>query len=192
MGSIRISAPAGAHYDESKLSGSLPGTAMSRLPPFLSAVLCAALSLLLPACAPVNAPPSPASVALLHTPAVRAEIATINQYKSTVARQIAHANADVVTPGRPQAMLRSVVVVDFKVDGDGRVVTSSVYRTNGDDIAEHIALASLRRAGTLPPPPPALLDRHGELELMEDWLFNDDGHFQLRSIAAPQYGVDQQ
>ncbi len=83
-------------------------------------------------------------------------------------------------------MLRSLVVVSFTVDRDGRVLQSSVYRTNGDDEAESTALASLRRASPLPQPPDKLLNGHGQLELFEDWLFNDNGKFQLREFASPQ------
>ena len=83
-------------------------------------------------------------------------------------------------------MLRSLVVVAFTVDRSGKLVRSSVYRTNGDDEAEATALAALRRAAPLPAPPAKLLNGRGEVEMMEDWLFNDDGKFQLREFAAPQ------
>lgn len=83
-------------------------------------------------------------------------------------------------------MLRSLVVVAFTVDRNGKVVRSSVYRTNGDDEAESTALATLRRASPLPAPPAKLLNGLGQLELMEDWLFNDDGKFELRELASPQ------
>ncbi len=83
-------------------------------------------------------------------------------------------------------MLRSLVVLAFTVNRNGELVRSSVYRTNGDDEAEATALASLRRAAPLPPPPAKLLNRTGQVEIMEDWLFNDDGRFQLRELADPQ------
>ncbi len=94
--------------------------------------------------------------------------------------------SSLVLRGTPQAMLRSLVVVAFTVDRGGRVIHSSVYRTNGDDEAEATALASLRRASPLPTPPARLLDGNGQLELFEDWLFNDNGRFQLRSAHSPQ------
>jgi protein TonB len=31
-----------------------------------------------------------------------------------------------------------------------------------------------------------LLNGRGQLELFEDWLFNDNGKFQLREFASPQ------
>lgn len=83
-------------------------------------------------------------------------------------------------------MLRSLVVVAFTVNRSGEVVRSSIYRTNGDDEAEATALATLHRASPLPAPPAKLLNRLGQVEIMEDWLFNDDGMFQLRELAAPQ------
>ena len=61
-------------------------------------------------------------------------------------------NFFITLKGTPQAMLRSFVLVSFIVDRNGRVVQSSVYRTNGDDEAEATALASLRRAAPLPAP----------------------------------------
>ncbi|WCM21873.1 energy transducer TonB [Paraburkholderia bryophila] len=112
--------------------------------------------------------------------------ATLDQYRDAVARRIIERNPSYVLRGTPQAMLRSLVVVSFTVDRNGRVLDSSVYRTNGDDEAESTALATLRRASPLPQPPGKLLDGRGQLELFEDWLFNDDGKFQLRELASPQ------
>jgi protein TonB len=119
-------------------------------------------------------------------PAAALNSATLDQYKVRVAQQIFDRNPSLVLRGTPQAMLRSLVVVAFTVDRGGRVIHSSVYRTNGDDEAEATALASLRRASPLPTPPARLLDGNGQLELFEDWLFNDNGRFQLRSAHSPQ------
>jgi protein TonB len=111
---------------------------------------------------------------------------TLDQYRSAVAQRILERNPSYVLHGTPQAMLRSLVVVSFVVDRNGQIVTSSVYRTNGDDEAEGTALATLRRSAPLPLPPMKLLDGHGHVELFEDWLFNDNGKFQLRTFASPQ------
>jgi protein TonB len=111
---------------------------------------------------------------------------TLDQYRSAVAQRILERNPSYVLHGAPQAMLRSLVVVSFVVDNRGQIVASSVYRTNGDDEAESTALSTLRRAAPLPLPPAKLLDRAGHVELFEDWLFNDNGKFQLRTFASPQ------
>ncbi|RQH09782.1 energy transducer TonB family protein [Paraburkholderia dinghuensis] len=111
---------------------------------------------------------------------------TLDQYREAVARRILERNPSYVLHGTPQPMLRSLVVVSFVVDRDGRVVKSSVYRSNGDNDAEATALSTLRRAAPLPAPPARLVNSLGQLELFEDWLFNDDGKFQLRTLASPQ------
>jgi protein TonB len=46
-------------------------------------------------------------------------------------------------------------------------------------------LATLRTSAPFPKPAPHLLS-NGRLELAESWLFNNDGRFQLRSIALAQ------
>jgi len=110
----------------------------------------------------------------------------LDQYRAEVARCVAEHNPAGMSRGTPQAMLRSLVVVAFTVDRGGRLVNASVYRSNGDSEAEMLALASLRRSAPLPPPPSKLLDGNGRLEMMEGWLFNDDGRFQLQSTASAQ------
>ncbi|WP_414444167.1 energy transducer TonB [Burkholderia sp. 22PA0106] len=124
--------------------------------------------------------------ALILSPTPGASDNTQASYRDEVARQILDANASRVLHGTPQAMLRSLVVVAFTVDRDGRLVRASVYRSNGDDGAEAIALQSLRRAAPLPRPPAGLLDGRGQIEMMESWLFNDNGQFQLRTRATQQ------
>jgi protein TonB len=114
---------------------------------------------------------------------------TVTAYKVMVARRIDDVSANLVANGNLQPMLRSVVVVSFSIDANGHLLNSAVYRTNGDDEAESTALATLRRAAPLPPPPPSLLNGNGQLDLMESWLFNDDGHFQLSTLSPRQDGL---
>ena len=130
-------------------------------------------------------PPQRPSAVTVPPPAAVNSV-TLDQYRKAVAERIVARSPSYVLKRAPQAMLRSLVVVDIKVDRDGKLLSSSVYRTNGDDEAEATALASLRRAAPLPPPPAKLLNGRGELEMFEDWLFNDDGRFQLRTLASPQ------
>ncbi|MGG1946578.1 TonB family protein [Trinickia sp. NRRL B-1857] len=154
----------------------------SRARPLSRLAVCAAL---LVASACTFTPPTRPPAAALPPPAAVNSL-TLDQYRDAVARRIAERNPSYLERRAPQAMLRSLVVVAFTVDRNGKVVRSSVYRTNGDDEAEATALATLRRAAPLPLPPAKLLNRVGQVELMEDWLFNDDGKFQLRELAEPQ------
>ncbi|KXV13253.1 energy transducer TonB [Caballeronia megalochromosomata] len=128
----------------------------------------------------------PPSVVAARTAAPAVSGATLDEYKARIAQRIFERNPSLVLKGTPQAMLRSFVLVSFTVDRGGRLVESSVYRTNGDDEAEATALASLRRASPLPAPPARLLNGKGQLELFEGWMFNDNGQFQLQTSHSPQ------
>ncbi|WP_322033455.1 TonB family protein [Paraburkholderia sp. J76] len=130
----------------------------------------------------ITPPPKP----LVAIPPAAINSVTLDDYRTTVAKHIVARSPSYVLHGTPQAMLRSLVVVSFTVNRNGQIVKSSVYRTNGDDEAEATALATLRRAAPLPPPPGRLLNSAGQLEMFEDWLFNDNGKFQLRTLATPQ------
>lgn len=82
-------------------------------------------------------------------------------------------------------MLRSVIVVKYVIDAHGGLVRSEIVRSNRDSETESTALAALRRTAPFPKPAPHLL-RRGQVEITETWLFNNDGRFQLRTIAQPQ------
>jgi len=75
--------------------------------------------------------------------------------------------------------------VRYAVDAQGNLVQQDIMRSNRDSETESIALASLRNAAPFPRPASHLL-RRGRLELSETWLFNNDGRFQIRSVAQPQ------
>ncbi len=110
---------------------------------------------------------------------------TIDGYKRDLAARIYSVNAAKVFTGRPQALLRSVIVLRYTVDARGHLMRSEVMRSNHDRETETTALATLRNSAPFPQPAPHLL-HHGRLELAETWLFNNDGRFQLRSIAEQQ------
>jgi periplasmic protein TonB len=111
--------------------------------------------------------------------------ATIEAYKADLAQRISAVNSIHVYTGRPQALLRSVIVVRYVVDAGGNLVRSEIMRSNHDRANESTALATLRTSAPFPKPAPHLLS-NGRLELAESWLFNNDGRFQLRSIALAQ------
>jgi protein TonB len=110
---------------------------------------------------------------------------TVEAYKRDLALRISEVNSTKVYPGRPQALLRSVVVLKYSVDGRGNLVRSEILRSNRDGATEATALASLKSTAPFPKPSPHLL-RNGRVDLSETWLFNNDGRFQLRTIAQPQ------
>ncbi len=119
------------------------------------------------------------------TPKDTSRASTLAGYKQDLAQHIADVNSAKVFPGRPQALLRSVVVVKYVVDAGGNLMRSEILRSNHDRDTETTALASLRKTAPFPKPASHLLS-HGRIEITETWLFNNDGRFQLRTIAQPQ------
>ncbi|WP_348091478.1 TonB family protein [Collimonas sp.] len=146
-----------------------------------SGLYCAA-ALLLAACTSkvVEVPPLPAT-----TPDATSTATTMDDYKSALAQRIVAVNSTQVYIGRPQALLRAVIVVKYYVNADGQLLRAEILRTNKDRKAEASALAAVRKAAPFPKPDSKFL-RRGEVEIAESWLFNDDGRFQLRSIAERQ------
>lgn len=130
-------------------------------------------------------PPAPRAAVPEPKPAAVVPALTLDEYKAMLARHIARHNGDKVYSGRPQALLRSVVVVQYEIDAHGNLVHTEIMRSNRDRHTEAAALHALRSAAPFPPPSPNLLQR-GRLRLAETWLFNSDGRFQLRTIALPQ------
>lgn len=110
---------------------------------------------------------------------------SVGDYKIALANRIVQVNSTKVYIGRPQALLRSVVVVKYVVDANGSLLRSEILRSNRDRITEATALSTLRSTAPFPKPASSLLS-HGRIELMETWLFNNDGRFQLRTIAEAQ------
>lgn len=132
--------------------------------------------------APAASPPAPVATPL---PAVISPALTLDEYKRELALHIGRKSAHRMYDGRPQALLRSVIVMRYVVDARGHLVRSEIMRSNRDAETEATALQTLRGAAPFPPPASHLL-RRGQLELAETWLFNNDGRFQLRSTALPQ------
>lgn len=110
---------------------------------------------------------------------------TLNGYKRELAQHICEVNASKVHTDRPQALLRSVIVLKYSLNSDGKLLRSDVVRSNHDKVTENIALASISHAAPFPKPR-SLLVKNGKLEITETWLFNSDGRFQLRTIAQSQ------
>jgi protein TonB len=110
---------------------------------------------------------------------------TIAAYQHEVALHLSQVNATKIYATNPQALLRSVIVLRFTLNAQGYLISKAIVRSNKDKETETIALSSLVNAQPFPTPP-ALLLKQGKLDMVETWLFNKDGRFQLRTIALPQ------
>ena len=110
---------------------------------------------------------------------------TLEAWKLAAAQKIHAANPSQVFDGRPHHLLQAVIVVEATVDGSGRVVRSKVTRSPGIKKLDLMALNALKAASPLPSPPAVLVAR-GPLVYSETWLVQNDGRFQVRTLALPQ------
>lgn len=109
----------------------------------------------------------------------------LESWKVRAAEHIYEVNRKDLFDGRPEHLLRAVVVVELTVDRQGKVTNSKIMRSPGIGALDIAALRSLRVASPLPAPPASTLAR-GALVYQETWLFRKDGRFQLRTLALPQ------
>ncbi|NDI86408.1 energy transducer TonB family protein [Undibacterium crateris] len=148
-------------------SGSVPGIA--------SPVIGSGHTNAVPAEMPARSLPPPAP----------SQAASIDAYKREVAQRVYASFPSYVYQEQPQPLLRAVIVLRYVINADGSLSRVELLRGNGDRFAEQRAMQSLRQAAPFAKPPAKLI-RGARLELSETWLFNDDGRFQVRSIALPQ------
>jgi protein TonB len=109
----------------------------------------------------------------------------LEAWKRAAALRIHQANQKQLFEGRPHHLLQAVIVVEATVDRGGHVVGSRVTRSPKIHSLDRMALASLKVASPLPAPPSTLLVR-GNLVFSETWLVQNDGRFQVRTLALPQ------
>ena len=135
-----------------------------------------------------DAASTPAAPAPANAPSAALSAATSpDAYKVEMARRIYAASADIAT-GPPQDLLRAVIVLNVTIDSNGQPGHIAIQRSPGDAEAEQRAIQSVWRGAPYARPSNALLRGAGSFELSETWLFNDDGRFQLRSVAPLQTG----
>ena len=122
---------------------------------------------LLAACAPrVEPPPS--------LPQARI-VPGLDAYKQVVALDVLrHSLGAYCQPG--EEMLKSVVVLDLAIDGEGRLVAASVLRSNGyPDLAQR-ALDTVKAAAPFTAP-------GRDVQFLETYLFREDDCFLIRSLV---------
>lgn len=86
---------------------------------------------------------------------------------------------------RPQALLRAVVVLNIKLDADNHW-RADVVRTNTQQpemLTRALETVMRARVGAIPDHLRGKLSKEG---FMETWLFDNDGTFQVKTLAKVQ------
>ncbi|MGC4061999.1 MAG: hypothetical protein QM749_14555 [Aquabacterium sp.] len=108
-----------------------------------------------------------------------------DEVKVDFAKAVYSGSPELVHNRNPQPLLRAVIVLNVKLD-EGEHWKAEVLRTN-DEQPEMLARAieTVRRAGniSLSEEAKAELHRNG---LIEAWLFDNDGSFQVKTLAKAQ------
>lgn len=108
-----------------------------------------------------------------------------DEFKRDFAKAVYSGSPDLVHDRNPQPLLRAVVVLNLKLDESGRW-QAEVVRTNDTQPAMLArALETVRRARgvVVPEEHRDELQRNG---FMEAWLFDNDGTFQVKTLAKAQ------
>lgn len=147
-----------------------------------------------PQAAQPSAPGVPATTSAARTEPVspaaplaaeRSNASSRDGYRKDFAEHIYRANAQHLYTGRPPPLLKSVIVLNLRVDAGGNPTHISIRRSNGVKALEALAMQSVRNAAPLPIPS-RLAQSGGGVEFLETWLFRNDGRFQLHTLAEPQ------
>jgi protein TonB len=136
--------------------------------------------------------PSPLAAASPSITPFRSQALNIDDYKK-------HAAGHIVTFSKSKEelaeslppILKSVVVLDITVDKDGNLSRVALWRSNGYEDLEQIAIRSVKRAGKLPAPSPEVLKGQDSVRFLETWLFRHDGRYHVRSVVPPDLPIDE-
>jgi len=141
------------------------------------------------AAAPALAPSSLASASPSITP-FRSQALNIDDYKKHAAGHIVATSKHELAESLPP-ILKSVVVLDITVDKDGNLSRVALWRSNGYEDLERIAIDSVKRAGKLPAPSPEVLKGQESVRFLETWLFAHNGRYHVRSVIPPDFPIDE-
>ena len=136
--------------------------------------------------------PSPMAAASPSITPFRSQALNIDDYKK-------HAAGHIVTFSKSKQelaeslppILKSVVVLDITVDKDGNLTRVALWRSNGYEDLEQIAIQSVKRAGKLPAPSPEVLKGQESVRFLETWLFRHDGRYHVRSVVPADLPIDE-
>ncbi|HTO49775.1 MAG TPA: TonB family protein [Burkholderiales bacterium] len=134
--------------------------------------------------------PSPLAAASPSITPFQSKATNIDDYKKQAAGYIIGFSKSELATSLPP-ILKSVVVLDITVDAQGNVTRAAVWRSNGYEDLERIALASVKRAGRLPAPSPEVLKGQESVRYLETWLFRHDGRYHLRSVVPADLPTDE-
>jgi hypothetical protein len=115
-----------------------------------------------------------------------AQAAVSEEGKKEFAKAVYSGSADLVHNRNPQALLRAVIVLSVKLDENNQWKAEVIRGNDQQPEMQARAIETVKRA----PVPPQLSETdRAEFQrsgLMEAWLFDSDGTFQVKTLAKAQ------
>ncbi|MEY4767273.1 MAG: hypothetical protein RI907_3946 [Pseudomonadota bacterium] len=114
-----------------------------------------------------------------------ASAAVPDQVKKDFAKAVYAGSPDLVHDRNPQPLLRAVIVLSVKLDENNQWKAEVIRGNDQQPEMQARAIETVRRAPvpTLSEADRAEMQRSG---LMEAWLFDSDGTFQVKTLAKAQ------
>jgi TonB family protein len=134
--------------------------------------------------------PSPLAAASPSITPFRSPARNLDDYKKHAAGHIIAISKHELAESLPP-ILKSVVVLDITVDAGGNVTRLAMWRSNGYEDLEQIAMESVKRAGKLPAPSPEVLKGQESVRFLETWLFAHNGRYHVRSVIPADFPIDE-
>ncbi len=108
-----------------------------------------------------------------------------DQVRKDFAKAVYSGSPQYVHDRNPQPLLKAVVVLSVKLDEQGRWVSETIRSNDEQPKLTARAIESVQRAAPvqLSEADKAELQRNG---MIEAWLFDDDGSFQVKTLAKQQ------
>ena len=117
---------------------------------------------------------------------VAARAQNLDNTHAYFASAIYQRNAGDIHRGQPQALLRAVVVLHVKLDETGHWFADVLRENDEQPEMTRKALASVAALEPVHDMSEDIRALMRTVGFTEAWLFQNDGHFALRSLALPQ------
>ena len=113
----------------------------------------------------------------------------IEQVRKDFAQKVYEDSAAEINRDAPQPLLRAVVVLRVRLNEAGRWAAEVMRDNNLEPGLTRKAIASVEHLAMPANVPEPLVDQLHREGFVEVWLFQNDSHFALKTLALPQRGL---
>jgi hypothetical protein len=117
-----------------------------------------------------------------------AETKNIDQVRKDFAQMVYADSAAEINRDAPQPLLRAVVVLRVRLNEAGHWAAEVMRDNNLEPSLTRKAVASVEHLATPANVPEPLVEQLHRDGFVEVWLFQNDSHFALKTLALPQRG----